>query len=156
MSRYGATILRLAVGTVFVAHGAQKLFGVWGGPGLSAMSRMLGQLGFPQYTYPLAVLVALTEFCGGLLLIAGAATLWAAIALLIEMGVATYKVHWPNGFFLNWGLTPGRGHGIEFNVVLIAALLSLVFTGPGAFSFEERRHRSRESRAAGRARIRKV
>lgn len=156
MSRYGATFLRLALGAVFVAHGAQKLFGLWGGPGLSGMSRMLGQLGFNQYTYPLAILVALTEFFGGLLLIVGAATMWAALALIVEMGVAAYKVHWPNGFFLNWSVTPGRGHGIEFSVVLIAALLSLVLTGPGALSFEDRRHRSREARAAGRARARKV
>jgi putative oxidoreductase len=155
MSRYGATCLRLALGAVFVAHGAQKLFGVWGGPGLAGTSRMLGQLGFSE-TMPLAILVALTEFGGGLLLVFGAATMWAALALLIDMGVATYKVHWPNGFFINWSLTPGRGHGIEFNVVLIAALLSLVLTGPGALSFDVRRHRSRESRAAGRARIRKV
>jgi putative oxidoreductase len=155
MSRYGATLLRMALGAVYVAHGAQKLFGLWGGPGLTGTSRMLGQLGFTQ-TLPLAILVALTEFAGGLLLILGAGTLWAALALLVDMGVATYKVHWPNGFFLNWSVTPGRGHGIEFNVVLIAALLSLALTGPGALSLDDRRHRSRESRAAGRARARKV
>jgi putative oxidoreductase len=131
------------------------VLGVWGGPGFHGTILMVRHLGL-SYPAPLGVLVALTEFVGGILLIAGAFVRWAALALTIEMCVATWKVHWPNGFFLNWNVTPGRGHGIEFNIVLIGALLSVIITGAGALSFDERRSRSRETRAAGRARIRKV
>jgi putative oxidoreductase len=155
MKSYGPTILRLCVGAVFFAHGTQKLLGVWGGPGIQGTISMVKHLGFP-YATPLAGLVILTEFVGSILLMAGALSRWAAVALVIEMGVATWKVHWPNGFFLNWSITPGKGHGIEFNLVLIGALLCLLITGPGALSFDERRSRSREAKAAGRARIRKV
>jgi putative oxidoreductase len=153
MHRYGPAVLRMAVGAVFVAHGAQKLFGVWGGGGLRGTAPFLEQLGFSP-GYPWAMLVALVEFGGGVLLILGALTLAASFALLVEMAVATWKVHLANGFFLNWALTPGRGHGYEFNLVLIAALLCLILSGPGAFSIDGRRARDAESEAAGRARLR--
>jgi uncharacterized membrane protein YphA (DoxX/SURF4 family) len=65
-------------------------------------------------------------------------------------------VHFRNGFFLNWTLTPGRGHGMEYNLVLIGALLCLMLTGPGALSVDELQSHSAASRAAGRARARKV
>jgi putative oxidoreductase len=155
MRAYGPTILRLCVGAVFFAHGTQKLLGVWGGPGVHGTIVMVGRLGL-RYATLLGILVVLTEFVGSLLLIAGAFARFAAAALTIEMCVATWKVHWHNGFFLNWNITPGRGHGIEFNLVLIGALLCLILTGPGALSFDEGRSRSREARAAGRARARKV
>ncbi|HEY3886210.1 MAG TPA: DoxX family protein, partial [Vicinamibacterales bacterium] len=105
MKPYGPTILRLALGAVFFAHGAQKVLGVWGGPGFHGTILMVRHLGL-SYPAPLGVLVALTEFVGGILLIAGAFVRWAALALTIEMCVATWKVHWPNGFFLNWNVTP--------------------------------------------------
>ncbi len=153
MSRYGPAVLRIAVGAVFVAHGAQKLFGVWGGGGLRGTAPFLEQLGFsPGFAW--AVLVAIVEFGGGLLLVAGALTTAVAFVLLVEMVVATWKVHLANGFFLNWALTPGRGHGYEFNLVLMAALLCLALGGPGAFSVDGRRARDAESEAAGRARLR--
>ena len=59
-----------------------------------------------------------------------------------------------NGFFLNWNLTPGQGHGYEFNFVLIGALISLMLSGPGAFSIDGRRARHAETQAYGRARLR--
>jgi putative oxidoreductase len=155
MRAFGPVALRLSVGAVFFAHGAQKLLGIWGGAGLNGTAKFFGSLGLTP-ALPLAALVAMTELLGGALLILGAASLWVSLALLIEMAVATYKVHYPNGFFLNWNLTPGHGHGLEFNLVLIGALLSLALTGPGALSFDERRKRSAESRASGRARVRKV
>jgi uncharacterized membrane protein YphA (DoxX/SURF4 family) len=70
------------------------------------------------------------------------------------MTVAIWKVHLVNGFFLNWGMTPGVGHGVEFNLVLIGALLCLMLSGPGGLSIDWRRARSAESQAAGRARLR--
>ena len=153
MQPYGPAVLRLAIGAVFVAHGAQKLFGVWGGGGLSGTAAFFGQLGLTP-AYPLAILVGLVEFAGGLMLIAGALTLFVALALALNMVVAIWKVHLANGFFLNWNMVAGQGHGYEFNLALIGALVSLMLTGPGAFSVDGRRERSAEAEAYGRARLR--
>lgn len=153
MQAYGPTVLRLAVGAVFVAHGAQKLFGVWGGGGPGGTAAFFGQIGLAP-AYPLALLVGVVEVMGGLMLIIGAFTLFAALALTITMGVAVWKVHLRHGFFLNWGLTPDQGHGYEFNLTLIAALVALMLTGAGAFSIDHGRARSAEADAAGRARLR--
>jgi putative oxidoreductase len=155
MRAWGTAILRLTVGTVFLAHGLQKLLGLWGGPGISGTVHMVQSLGF-GYASPLAALLIASEVAGGTLLILGWGTLWVSIALLVDMGIAVWKVHYPNGFFLNWTLTPGRGHGIEFNVVLIGALVCLALSGPGALSVDEQRSQSAATRAAGRARARKV
>lgn len=145
MQPYGSAVLRLAVGTIFVAHGAQMLFGVWGGLGLSGTAAFMGQLGLGP-GFPLALLVALVELVGGLMLIIGAFALFAALALAIVMGVAIWKVHLAAGFFL-----PA---GYEYNIVLLGALISLMLTGPGAFSIDGRRARSAEAEAYGRARLR--
>jgi putative oxidoreductase len=155
MRPYGPTALRLSVGAVFVAHGLQKLLGMWGGPGFAGTVHMVQGLGF-GYAYPLAILLVLIELAGGGLLFIGWGTLWVSLALLVEMGIAVWKVHYRNGFFINWALTPGKGHGFEFNLVLIGALLCLILTGPGALSVDEQKSRSADSRAAGRTRARKV
>ena len=153
MDRYGLTVLRLMVGVTFVAHGAQHLFGVWGGQGLAGTAASFDSIGLSP-GYPLAVTVGVIEFGGGLLLAAGALTQYAAVALTAVMLGAMWKVHLANGFFLNWAMTPGVGHGVEYNLVLIAALLCLTLTGPGALSIDHRRERSAQSYAAGRARLR--
>jgi putative oxidoreductase len=153
MQPYGPVVLRLAAGSVFVAHGAQKLFGVWGGGGLPGTAAFFSQLGLTP-AFPLALLVGLVEFAGGLTLIFGAFTLFAALALAIDMAVAVWKVHLINGFFLNWNMVPGHGHGYEFNLTLLGALVALMLTGPGALSVDGQRLRSAEARAYGRARLR--
>ena len=153
MERYGPTLLRLVGGAVFVAHGAQKLFGIWGGPGLVGTGTYFDTIGLSP-GYPLAVAVGVVEFGGGLLLMAGALTSYAAAALVLVMLGSIWKVHLANGFFLNWALTPGRGHGIEFSLLMIAALICVALSGPGALSVDHRRARSAESYAAGRARLR--
>ena len=155
MRPYGPTLLRLALGAVFLAHGLQKLLGIWGGPGIVGTVHLIQGLGLP-YPYPLATLLIVTDVAGGVLLILGWGTLWATMALLVDMGIAVWKVHYPHGFFLNWALTPGKGHGFEYNLVLIAGLLCLLFTGPGALSVDERKTQSANARAAGRARARKA
>ena len=155
MRPYGPTALRLCVGAVFAAHGAQKLFGIWGGPGLDGTTTFFARLGLTP-AYPLAAIAALTEFAGGLLLIIGWLVRWVAIALVVDMAVAIYKVHYPNGFFLNWSLTPGHGHGMEYNIVLIGALACLALTGAGALSLDEWRDQSAEAASRARARARKV
>jgi putative oxidoreductase len=155
MRPFGLTVLRLCLGAVFVAHGAQKLFGAWGGPGLDGTTTFLASLGLNP-AYPLAILLAVTECLGGALLIAGAATLWVALALAIDMVVAIWKVHYQNGFFLNWTLAPNQGHGVEYNLVLIGGLVALMLGGAGALSIDEWRSSNAEAQARGRARMRKV
>jgi putative oxidoreductase len=153
MRGWGTALLRLAVGAVFVAHGGQKLFGIWGGAGLSGTAVFFDTVGLGP-AYPLAVLVGVAEFGGGILLILGALTLWVSLALVIEMLVAIWAVHLSHGFFLNWGLQEGLGHGYQFNLVLIGALLCLMIEGPGVASVDGYRARSAEAEAAGRARLR--
>jgi putative oxidoreductase len=153
MQRYGPAVLRLVTGAVFVAHGGQKLFGLWGGGGPDGTAAFLSQVGLTP-AYPFALVAGIVEFAGGLLLISGAFTLVAAILLAIEMAVAVWKVHLANGFFINWAALPGQGHGYEFNLTLIAVLVSLSLTGPGALSIDGRRARSAEYEAYSRARLR--
>jgi putative oxidoreductase len=153
MREYGLLILRLGLGAVFIGHGAQKLFGMWGGQGLSGMAGVFQGLGLVP-AFPLALLVGVTEFFGGLCLGAGAFVRFVAPPLVAVMAVAVWKVHLPNGFFLNWYMQPGIGHGYEFNLTLIAGLLCLVFMGAGALSVDSIRDRTAESEAAGRARVR--
>jgi putative oxidoreductase len=100
--------------------------------------------------------VAITEFAGGILLILGGATLWVSLALAVTMAVAIWKVHYQNGFFLNWANAPGQGHGVEFNLVLLGALAALTLGGAGALSIDEWRATTREAQALGRARSRKL
>jgi putative oxidoreductase len=153
MREWGPTFLRLALGGVFLAHGAQKLFGVWDGPGLAGASQYLTSLGLPV-PYLLAILVALAETGGGLLIVLGAYARWIAPLLIVEMGVGIWKVHYAHGFFLNWSLTPGVGHGSEFNLLIIGGLLCLIFTGPGMLSVDYARQRAAEEEASGLARLR--
>lgn len=154
MDHYGPTVLRLVVGATFVAHGAQKLFGVWGGAGLAATAASFDSIGLSP-GYPLAVAVGLTETLGGVLLMAGALTLFGAAALIVTMLGGNLERAQPQRVLHERAMTPGKGHGIEFNVVLIGALVCLMFTGPGALSFEHRRERWAESDRAGRARLRR-
>jgi putative oxidoreductase len=127
-------IIRVFLGVIFFAHGAQKLFGVFGGPGLK------GTIGYFQNTLgvppALAVLAALTECFGGLAVFVGLLTRLAALGLVVVMVVAVAKVHWQNGFFLNMSLQPGKGHGFEFNWALIGMALALLVGGGGAKSID--------------------
>jgi putative oxidoreductase len=151
MRPYGPAALRLCVGAVFLAHGAQKLFGVWDGPGIDGTTALLASLGLTP-AYPLAILAAVAEFVGGVLLVLGGLTRWVAPVLIVEVGVAVWKVNYLNGFFLS----AAGGPGVEYRLVVIGALLCLTLTGPGAFSVDEWRSSSAEAKAAGRARARKV
>jgi len=153
MQSYGPVVLRVSVGAVFIAHGAQKLFGLWGGPGLNGTTAMLTSLGLP-YAQPLAILLAVVELGGGILLALGGLTRWVALALAIDMAVAIWKVHFRNGFFLSEHAA--RGGGAEYAMVLLAALVCLMLVGPGALSIDHWRNQSSEAAARGRARARKM
>jgi len=119
----GIALLRIVVGGIFVAHGAQKLFG-YGIPGVAGM---LGQIGVPLPTLS-AVAVTSAEFLGGLALVAGFGTRLAALPLAFSMAVAAVTVHLKAGFFL-----PG---GVEYVLALFAASVALALTGSGAFSID--------------------
>ncbi|MBI2833175.1 MAG: DoxX family protein [Acidobacteria bacterium] len=145
-------VLRCAVAVVFVAHGVTKPLAIWGSAP-AATSAVFDPLGL-QPSQPLAILIGLVELLGGVMLMAGALTFWTAAMLVLDVFVALWKVHLGNGFFINWTLQPGVGHGLEFHLVLIAALVSLMLTGAGELSLDGCRMRSAEQRAFGRARLR--
>src|SRR3979411_353419 len=122
----GLLILRLVIGLTLAAHGAQKLFGWFGGGGIAGTAPFLEQLGFrPARLH--AALAGIAETAGGLLLAAGLLTPLAAAALIGVMVGAAWSVHWQKGFFL-------QGGGFEYTLVLAAGALAIAFTGPGAIS----------------------
>jgi putative oxidoreductase len=124
----GLLLLRLVVGVTLAAHGAQKLFGWFGGPGLAGMGQGMEALGFfPGRRH--AFLAGLTELGGGLLLAVGFLTPLAAAVVFAVMVVAGATVHGKQGFFLASG-------GYEYTLVLGLAGLSVAFTGPGALSLD--------------------
>ena len=127
-------IVRVVLGIIFFAHGGQKVFGWFGGPGLRGLISYFKQsLGVPA---PLTVLAALTEFFGGLAMIVGLLVRPAAVGLIVVLVVGTATVHWRNGFFLNWSLEPGKGHGYEMNLALIGMALAVLVGGGGALSID--------------------
>ena len=131
-------IVRVFLGIVFFAHGSQKVFGWFGGGGLRGTIAYFKQaLGVPP---PLTVLAALTELLGGFGMIAGFLVRPAAVGLIIVMLVAIATVHWRNGFFINWGLEPGKGHGFEMNFALIGMAAAVLAGGAGALSIDRLIH----------------
>ena len=124
----GLLILRLAVGLTLAAHGAQKLFGWYGGYGLNGTGQWLESIGFhPGRRH--ALMAGLVEFGGGLLLALGFLTPLGAALIASVMVVAAVLAHVKQGFFAATG-------GYEYNLVLGVAALSLAFTGPGALSID--------------------
>lgn len=124
------TILRLVLGVVFFAHGAQKLLGWFGGYGFHGTMGFFEHLGMPA---PVAFLVICAEFFGGLGLIIGLLTRIAALGIGVEMIGAIFMVHLPNGFFMNWFGTQ-KGEGFEYHLLVIAIAAALLLRGAGKFS----------------------
>lgn len=119
-------VLRFCLGTIFMAHGMQKFFGAFGGPGINGFSQMLSGLGFSPAIF-WAYLASCTELLGGLLVILGLFPRFAALGILILIVVATLKVHLSKGFFISGG-------GFEYNLLIIGACLAIIFAGSGKFS----------------------
>jgi putative oxidoreductase len=113
-------VLRLVIGTIMIAHGYGKVFG-----GFSHVHDMVQHLGFPGW---MAYLLAGTEFFGGILIIAGLLTRFVAVAMLIDMSVAIWKIHWHNGL-------KGQG-GFEFPMAVAAIAFALIFFGAGPIAFD--------------------
>jgi len=126
-------ILRLVLGVVFFAHGAQKLLGWYGGPGFSGtMGMFTGYLHIPA---PLAFLAIAAEFFGGLGLILGFLTRVAAFGITVNMLVAIATVHHSYGFFMNWTGSQ-KGEGFEYHLLVLAITAYLMIRGAGAFSVD--------------------
>ncbi len=126
MLDWGILVLRLGIGIMFVAHGLQMAFGLFGGPGIKGFSGMLSGLGFVPAKF-WAIVASYTVLVGGLLLIAGIQTRPAATLLLIFIVTAAVKEHLSKGFFLSNG-------GFEYTFVIAAACLALILLGSGKFS----------------------
>jgi putative oxidoreductase len=125
----GLLILRLVVGLTLAAHGAQKLWGWFGGYGIAGTGQFLEQLGFrPGRLH--AAQAGIVEVVGGLFLAVGLLTPAAAAAVVAVMLVAAVSVHLKGGFFL-------QGGGYEYTLILGAAALTLAFTGPGPISVDQ-------------------
>jgi putative oxidoreductase len=124
---YGILLLRVVLGATLFSHGAQKLFGWFGGPGPRGTAGFFGQLGFPAPA--LMALVAGVSEAAGLLLAFGFLTPFAALAVASVMVVAVGSVHLRNGFFAGGG-------GYEYNLLIWAAAVAIAAAGPGRFSID--------------------
>jgi putative oxidoreductase len=125
---FGALALRVPVGIIFAAHGAQKLFGWFGGYGLEGTGGWMESIGLAPGVL-MALLAGSAEFFGGLALVLGLLTRPAAFALSIAMVVAIFSVHFANGLFMS-------NNGYEFGLALLAASVSLLFSGAGKASVD--------------------
>jgi putative oxidoreductase len=124
----GLLLIRVAIGAIMAAHGAQKLFGWFGGHGLAGTGGWLETMGFRPARLHAAV-NGLAEFSGGLLLAVGLITPLGAAAVAGVMLVAIATVHWSNGFFNHAG-------GYEFNLLIVATAIALALIGPGKISID--------------------
>ena len=124
----GILILRLVIGLTVAAHGAQKLFGWWGGPGMKGWIGAMNHMRIRPAT-PWAWASALAEFAGGLGLALGFLTPLPSFAIAGSMLVAIALVHLPRGFFTSKG-------GYEFNLAILAAITAIALIGPGRVSLD--------------------
>ncbi len=124
----GLLILRVVVGLLFVGHGAQKLFGIWGGHGLAGTAGFFENIGLKPGRLH-ATAAGVMEFGGGLLLALGLFTPIAAMTLIAVMTAAVISVHYPKGLWVTGG-------GYEYNLVLASVAFALAGTGAGNWSLD--------------------
>jgi putative oxidoreductase len=125
---FSALALRVPVGIIFAAHGAQKLFGWFGGYGLEGTGQWMASIGLGP-GFLMALLAGSAEFFGGLALLLGLLVRPAAAVLAVTMLVAIFSVHFANGLFMS-------KNGYEFGLALLAATVSLLFSGAGRASLD--------------------
>lgn len=133
-------VLRLTLAAAILPHGLQKVFGLFGGPGLSGTFTMFEDAWqIPAY---LTAAVIAAEFLGSLGLIAGLLTRLSAIGIAAVMIGAISLVHWEHGFFMNWS-GQKAGEGFEYHLLAIGIAIAIVIRGPGRLSIDHWRHRRR-------------
>ena len=148
--RVSLLLVRLLLGGVMFPHGAQKVFGWWGGFGLSGtIQGFTTHMGIPLVFAWLAVAA---EFLGSLGLIVGLLTRVAAFGIAVNMVVAVVMVHMKNGFFMNW-MGNQKGEGFEYHLLAIAAALVLMIDGAGVASLDRALTAGREGIAPARAAV---
>lgn len=125
---FGITILRIVAGITFAAHGAQKLFGWFGGHGLAGVAQWMESIGLAP-GYLMALAAGSAEFFGGLALIVGLLARPAAAVLAVTMLVAIVTVHLQHGFFMS-------NNGYEFALALMAMSLAVLVEGAGKLSLD--------------------
>ncbi len=130
---WAIAVVRVTLGVIFFAHGSQKVLGWFGGYGLKGTTDYFVSTGLPR---PVAYLVCFFEFLGGLGLSFGFLTRLAALAVTVVMVDAIATVPARNGLFLNWELTPGKGHGYEANLAFLAMAFGCLIAGGGALSLD--------------------
>lgn len=126
---YEVTLFRIMIGIIFAAHGAQKLFGLFGGYGIEGTAGFMESIGLTP-GYLMAFLAGAGEFFGGLFLIAGFLTRFAALITAIISIVAMITVHLNNGFFMS-------NNGFEFILLLLVGSISLIISGSGKFGIDK-------------------
>lgn len=125
----GLLIIRLVVGLLFIGHGAQKLFGWFGGYGLKGTGGWFESIGMkPGVT--MAFLAGLAELIGGLLFALGLFTALAGILIAGTMAMAIVKVHAPNGLW-------AAANGYEYNLTLLAVAIGVALIGPGQYALDK-------------------
>jgi putative oxidoreductase len=124
----GLLVLRVIVGLMVAAHGAQKLFGWWGGPGMKGFTGWLTSMGLRPASF-WAIVAALGEFGGGLLFALGLFDPIGSFGIMGAMLTAIALVHWGKGIWASKG-------GIEHPLMILAAALAVAFTGPGSYSLD--------------------
>ncbi len=130
---WSSLVLRVMLGLVMFPHGAQKVLGWFGGHGLAGtLGFFTGTMGIPL---ALALLVIAAEFLGSLGLITGLLTRLSAFGIACVMLGAIFKVHLPNGFFMNWSGTQA-GEGFEYHLLAIAIAVALLLKGGGKWSLD--------------------
>ena len=128
-SGIASTILRIPVGLILMAHGAQKLFGAFGGYGLEGTGQFMASLGL-EPGYLMALLAGSAEFFGGLALVIGLLVRPASAVIAFTMLIAIFTVHFSNGLFMSNG-------GYEYALTLLVAAVSLAFSGAGDYSVDK-------------------
>jgi putative oxidoreductase len=130
---YTYTMVRLVLGVVFFAHGAQKMLGWFGGYGFAGTMGFFTQM--MHIPAPLAFLAICAEFFGGLGLLVGLLSRVAAFGIAVNMLVAIFTVHIHNGFFANWS-GQQKGEGFEYHLLALALLLVVMIKGAGPLSVD--------------------
>ena len=124
----GLSVIRILVGIIFIAHGGQKLFGMFGGYGLEGTGQWMESIGLAP-GYLMALLSGSAEFFGGLALVIGLLARPAALVLAVTLVVAILSVHIGNGLFMS-------NNGYEFGLALLAGTVAVLIEGAGRFSLD--------------------